>query len=524
MTRGWTPSMSDAFHGMVEDMRSDYSMGTNSRFRRQPSGVSAVGSGADYHWKNETIYMRAIERARDFDRNNMVVGQGVNRLVSNIIQDGFNNDIKTGDTALDADLTAMWLDWSTDPDQCDYEGEKDFNEISSISLRSTIVDGDIVTLGDSDSGSLRTFEAHRVRTPQSTKRNVSFGFLRDDKNRKTEVWITRQESDVRRPVQYVRDIKPFPIFDENGDRNVFQSYFPTRHSQTRGASAFCPIVDAIGMHDDIQFATLVKQQVASCYTIFEEIDADSAPPPSEDQTGVGSTETLSDGSSRAVEGIAPGMRITGTPGMKLHGFSPSIPSAEFFQHATLVLTFIAINLDLPVSVLLLDASNTNFSGWRGAVDQARQRYRKLQSDFIKRHHRPIYRWKVRQWIAEDPAIARAAKRSGVNIFGHKFKARGYGYIEPSKDALSDKVRSESAVASLSGLADEKGIDWDDLSTEIVQSRSLLIEKAHKEAERLRNEVGVKDVSWRELAPMPIASEIKDLIGFESQQNQGGDNA
>ena len=522
MARGWSKSMNDAFHSLVGDYRSDYAMGTNSRFRPQPSGVSVTGSGADYHWRNEVQYMRAVERARHFDRDNMIVGQGVNRLVSNILQDGFNNDIKTGDTGLDDELNARWKEWTSDPDQCDYEGEKDFNEITAITLRSTFVDGDIINAGDRDSGSLRTFEAHRARTPQNTRRNVFLGFLRNDKGKKTEVWITRQETDPRRPVQFVKDIKPFQIFDENGHRNVFQSYFPTRSSQTRGVSAFAPIVDAIGMHDDIQFATLVKQQVASCYTIFEEIDGDGVPPGSEDGTGDRTTETLGGGASRTVEGIAPGMRITGTPGMKLRGFSPNIPSAEFFQHATLVLTFIAINLDLPVSVLLLDASNTNFSGWRGAVDQARQRFRKLQTDFIKHHHTPIYKWKVRQWMAEDQAILTASKKSGVNVFGHKFKARGFAYIEPSKDALADKVRSESAVASLGGLADEKGIDWDDLSSAIVDDRAKLIEKAWLKAQEMKGR-GI-DVHWRELAPMPTPSETKDLIGFESnQQNQGGEN-
>lgn len=519
MTRGWSKSMNEAFHSLVNDYRSDYAMGTNSRFRPQPSGISVMGSGADYHWRNETQYMRGLERARHFDRNNMIVGQGVNRLVSNVLQDGFNLDIKTGDDGLDDDLNARWKEWSTDPAQCDYEGEKDFNELAGITLRSTFVDGDVISVGDSLTGTLRTFEAHRARTPQKTRRNVFLGFLKNESGKKLEVWITRTETDPRRPVQFVRDIKPFPIFDENGNRNVFQSYFPTRHSQTRGASAFCPIVDAIGMHDDIQFATLVKQQVASCYTIFEEIEEGSSPPGDEDKTGVTSTDNLSDGSTRTVEGISPGMRITGTPGMKLSGFSPNIPSAEFFQHAMLVLTFIAINLDLPVSVLLLDPSNTNFSGWRGAVDQARLRFRKLQADFIKHYHTPIYRWKVRQWMAEDAAITRISKKSGISIFNHKFKARGFAYIEPSKDALADKVRSESAIASLNGLADEKGIDWDDLSTDIVNSRAMLIQKAWDKAEELKA-YGIEDLSWRELAPMPLATETKDLIGFES--NKGGD--
>jgi len=37
------------------------------------------------------------------------------------------------------------------------------------------------------------------------------------------------------------------------------------------------------------------------------------------------------------------------------------------------LGILAVNLDLPLCVFLLDASETNYSGFRGAIDQARQR-------------------------------------------------------------------------------------------------------------------------------------------------------
>src|SRR5690606_1028361 len=101
---------------------------------------------------------------------------------------------------------------------------------------------------------------------------------------------------------------------------------------------------------------------------------------------------------------APGIEYTGAPGEKLTGFSPNIPNAEFFEHARLILTFVAINLDMPLQMLLLDATATNFSGWRGAFDQAKIGFRQIQSWLLKRFYAPVYEWKLRQWIAEDPAI------------------------------------------------------------------------------------------------------------------------
>jgi len=128
---------------------------------------------------------------------------------------------------------------------------------------------------------------------------------------------------------------------------------------------------------------LVQQQVVSCFAIFRErsIDNDSE----EDvATGELSTEQLADGTSRTLEGIAPGMELTGRPGEKLQGFSPNVPNAEFFQHVRLILTLVGVNLGLPLCIVMLDGSETNFSGWRGALDQAKMGFRHNQRWLIDR--------------------------------------------------------------------------------------------------------------------------------------------
>jgi len=52
-------------------------------------------------------------------------------------------------------------------------------------------------------------------------------------------------------------------------------------------------------------------------------------------------------------------------------------------------------------VFLLDASETNFSGFRGEIDQARQRWREVQSWRMGSFHGPVYEWKVRQGAVTD---------------------------------------------------------------------------------------------------------------------------
>ena len=502
------PRLSQSFRNAYSELKSDYAAGSNTRYRPAPRGVSISGSGADYHYRSETNFLRAIERSRYFDRDNMVVGQGVNRLVANVIQDGFTLDVRTGNKAVDKELAARWSEWANDPEACDYEGEKTFRKMESLVLRSVIVDGDVIALPLRDFGSLQMVEAHRLRTPRNTKKNVVHGVEMSDSARRERYWITKEDLDPLRSLRLVSDVEQVEARDEMGHKQVFHIYLPTRFSQRRGVTAFAPVVDAIGMHDDLQFATLVKAQVASCFAIFEELDIATGmgvgAKPGTIRTGSQANESLPDGSSRTVEGVAPGMRVTGSPGVKLTGFSPNIPNPEFFPHATLILTFIAVNLDLPVAVLLLDPSNTNFSGWRGSIDQARMRYRQLQADMREGFHTPVYKWKVRQWMESSDRLQSAFLKLGEKMFWHRWNPPAWRYIEPNKDAMADSVIVSEWLNSQQRLFADRGHDYQEVVRELASGNGLEIELCIEEAIRLnkkfggRDEVGVSPINWRDI--------------------------
>jgi len=489
----------DRMMEQFENLRSDYSAAKQGRFRRRRSGLSLSGSGADYHIRSEADYLRILEYARDIDRNDIIVGQGINRLVDNVLQDGIRLDPQTGDEALNLELWQRWEDWTTDPDACHIAGELDFLTILRLILRHAVVDGDIVAL-PLEAGSLQLVEAHRLRTPRGTTRNVVHGILLDENRRRLEYWLTKDDIDPWRPISKVSDIRRYPARDADGNKQVLHLYFPRRATQTRGVSALAPVIDATGMHDDIQFAKLVQQQVVSCFTIFRERPEDYA---GGSATGYGAKETqlLSDGSRRQIEGLGPGLELSGDPGEKLHGFSPAVPNPEFFEHAMMVLTFVAVNLDLPVQVLLLDPRATNFSGWRGAMDQARLGLREKQRWLANGVCRPLYLWKLRQWAVEDPALSRMLGKN-PNSKRHRWNPATWPYIEPLKDAQADSHRLEKRLTSPRRLQMERGRDWEEVAAEIVEDNVLAVVMAKEAAKQVNEQIKDDDpVSWRELLSM-----------------------
>lgn len=500
-----------------ESIRTDYAAAKASRYRRRRVGVSSAGSGADYHYRSESDYLRIIEEARDMDRNDAIVGQTIDRAVDNIYQEGFTLDVATGDTAIDDELEARWTDYAEDADQCDLAGEFTFNEQARMALRSSLVDGDHVALG-TKTGALQGVESHRIRTPNSTKKNVVHGVLLDEFRRRKEYWITKDDIDPMRSVRLVSEINQVPVRDSDGNRQLFHVYNPKRITQTRGISALTPIFDACGMFEDINFAKLVQQQTVSCFAIFRTKERGSGGLPSINrQYGEQTTENLGGGATRRIEGIAPGMEITGEEGEKIEGFSPAVPNAEFFDHVRLILTLIGVNLGLPLVLVLMDGSETNFSGWRGALDEARKGFRRNQKWFAQRYHTPIYEWKVRQWLAEDSALASAASRSGIDIFGHRWNPPRWPYIQPNDDIKADILQIRGLLGSPRKVHANRGDNYYVTIDETIDDNLYAI-RAAKQSAAVVNQEFPDDpypVTWREVLAVPTP----DVVNMSMHQTE-----
>lgn len=517
-----TPEVAKAFDSALADYSASYFAASNGRYLPTPPGISPMGSGADYHYRTETEYLRMLERARFVDRDNMVVGQGVTRVVANIVQEGFTFDPDTGDEALDAEWKERWREWSESPTACDYEGEKCFQDFEQAAVRNTIVDGDAIPLL-TNRGSIQWKESHHLRNPFGVFNSdkIVHGVELDAGRRRVAYWITADQINPIHAVTPTNNFRRIPKLDSQGFPNCLHLYDPKRMSQTRGVTAFAPSVVPIQYHEDLQFATLLKAKVASFIAIFREYDVD-AKTSSGRQGGSRTSETLADGSVRVTEKTGLAQTITGDPGEKLTGFAPSIPNPEYFPHMSMILGIVAVNLDLPLVVFLLDPSKTNFSSWRGAIDQARMRFRQRQDWLRRNFHSPIATWQIRRWLATDPAARNLPET--VNPYRHSWKRPKWAYIEPLKDAQADDLRISRNLESASAVCAESGRDWDEVAAAIVRDRVRLIETALVAAEDLNTRFAAQNpgITWRDLAG--DWRDVKAAPGAGDQSADEGANA
>ncbi len=145
---------------------------------------------------------------------------------------------------------------------------------------------------------------------------------------------------------------------------------------------------------------------------------------------------------------------------------------------------------------MLDASKSNFSAWRGTIDQARIRIRQISSEFITQMNAPVWDWRTRYLIQTNPIIRRMAE-GNPNILRNRWRVPGFRYIQPEQEAKAHKLQLDSFISSPRRIQSDLGRDWDEVYVEIIQDRAAMVRGAAMAAKELQDDLGI-DVSWRDI--------------------------
>uniref|UniRef100_A0A6M3IJ20 Putative portal protein n=1 Tax=viral metagenome TaxID=1070528 RepID=A0A6M3IJ20_9ZZZZ len=505
------------------EMRADYRAGKASRFQRVRSGVSTMGSGADYHIRNETQFLKTMEYALDMARNDTVVGAIVERSIHNLFHDGFGFDPQTGDSALDDDLKASFTEYANDPDLCDVSCRYTLHQMAEMVAWGVKVPGGAFVLPHArDMGPLELVEYQRCRTPSNTTKNVALGVLLDDYRKPLQYWFTKDELDPNQPLSRVSDIEQIDARDADGYETVWHIASPWRISQTRGVTSFAAVFEALGMFDDLHFSNIVKALVASCFTFIRETPSDFKGG-KKGQHGARSTQTMSDGNTRLVEELSPGQEIVGRPGEKITAFTPNVPNAEFFDHAKFVLQLVCATQNLPIACFLLDGRETNFSGQRFASDQAKIGWRREQGFYARAFHRKAYIHHLRCRMANEPALMRQMVKLGNKLFAVAITRPAWPYMQPVQDIEARRRERELLLTSPRRQSQERAVEWSEVVSETVIDHEYAISLALEAVARIRDKHGVDIDPARLLYLDPVRNLIEvaaDAIGGGTNGNMG----
>jgi capsid protein len=199
------------------------------------------------------------------------------------------------------------------------------------------------------------------------------------------------------------------------------------------------------------------------------------------------------------------MEVIGQPGEELQGFSPNVPNSEYFQQVKLILQIIGVNFGLPLCLVLMDGSETNFSGWRGAVDEARKGFVADQMNLVRRLNKGAYKWRL-WWELQQRSsqFRKAFSKVGDAIFRHNWNLPTWSYIEPVADAQGDAEQLKNALTSPRRLHAARGKDWEEIAEESIADNAFAIQKAQTQAAKINAAFpdGPK-ITWRDLIALPM---------------------
>lgn len=510
----------DSVVNVMDDARSDYDAMRESNFVRRRSGLAPGGGSSDYHIRNEAKYLELIEKARDLCRNASIVDKSIEKSATNAVGDGFVLCPNTGNSDVDNLLFRKWEEWSTDPDNCDLAGEKTWSEMEELAVISMIRDGDIIGLGTRD-GQLQLIESHQVRNPKgsSRKKEMVLGVELSDVKKRLKYHVRSEPIDPFKSTDSGKSID-YRVRDENGVRCVFHFYISSRSSATRGVTALAPCFSKLSMFDDLDFAKLVQAQAVSCIVMQRIKDKTQAGLPTKIPSfGASTTETSADGTSINIQQVSPGAEINNAAGEKLEAFSPDVPNTNYFEHAKMLLTMFFLNIGLPYVVGMMDASESNFSGWRAATDEAKKGFKRTQRQLRDKWHKPIYTWKVHQWLSDDEEVKAVYAIVGDAIFNHSWRLPKWPYIQPVEDSAAQSFRVRNALTSPRRLHGELSQDWEEIVDETILDNTYAIVEAIKAA-KVINDKHQPDppITWREIMSLPAPEGVTLAINAGSQQS------
>ena len=166
------------------------------------------------------------------------------------------------------------------------------------------------------------------------------------------------------------------------------------------------------------------------------------------------------------EKLGAGLIYECAPGEDAKAIAAQHPSSEFDSFILRCMMFICRPMCLPLMLATLDYSGATFMNARIAYQEAWDNWKDEQNLVIKPLVSRIWRWKVAQWIARGDLSPRD------DAFAHEVICKRWPYVDPYKEAMSDKVDLENGTNTRTAICARSGRDYRDVVRERVREQKI----------------------------------------------------
>ena len=426
------------------------------------------GSGAyhqEYHREN------LIGQSREFMRDNGIYRGMIDRAVGYIVGNGFDLQVTTTDAEFNQLAENLWNGYWKRPE---IRGLLTGREVERMVCREVIVAGDTASI-KTDQKKIQLIEAEQIAGPFRIAKD---GIKKDEYGRVTDFYITSYS-------QYGR-IDKYKSLPYPADAIVYITN-PDRPSETRGVPACQATFSMLHRINDVCDSEAASWQILSKLAVAigkENAEADAYSISTDDPNKVG-TDTSGDAATR-VQQLDYALIFHGAPGDTIRGIDRNIPGKDFPASLTMFLRLLGLPLGLPIEIILLDWTKSNYSQARSVLLQTYQSVfmewqRKLEDSFYNN----ILFWKVKEWT-RDGLLPKTQ-----NIFEHEWIKPAFPWIDQLKEGQAHKLNVGLCFETQNQVCKSQNKDRES----VVKVRELEIRDSIERAKRITADTGV-EVDWR----------------------------
>jgi len=464
-----TPKREDTGHDKItiEGQFGRYTaLGFRSASIAERGGRGHSGGSGDAHSRYDRP--RLINQSRTFYRDNGLYKGMIDRAIDYMVGSGFTLQVKTDNTNFNKKLEGLWNSWNFKPE---IRGLLLGFETAQMFLREAILCGDIGAI-KTNKGVLQIIEAEQINGGNQSKDGI-------DKNIfgvPTGYWVSGYNDHGYLNTTTSRKIDP---------ANFLFMTNPDRPSSTRGVPACQSVFAMLHRINDVCDSEAIAMQLLSRLAVAvtrENADQRAFIESKEDPKKAGADTTGQLG-SRLME-LEYALMFHARPGEKIEGIEHNIPGKNFGESLRLFLRLLGLPLGLPLEIVLLDWTNSNYSQSRAVLEQAFQSFIKWQSKLDGFYYTPAFEWKLQGW-----------RSSG--LLGNR-KEIPYSWIKPTfpwidqlKECQAKGMMIDRALMTHSEACKSRGQDRDD----VIEGRKKEVIEAIEIAGDIKTRTGM-EVDWK----------------------------
>lgn len=446
----------------------------------------ATGEGRTYQSypgssHDERDRKKLIAQSRDFRRNNPIYTGMIDRAVGYIVGNGFQLQVNTGSAAVDAKIETLWKDWFRRPE---IRSLLSGPEVSRMICREVMVAGDTIALL-TDKSLIQLFEAEQL---EGNKKPFTNGIQKDDLGRPVKFKICpwkKHSVDIAGG----KEVKAANVlFVTNSDRP----------SQIRGVPV-CQSSFAMlhRINDTCDSEAIAQQLLARLAVSITREDATALAPGESIPDPNKSPEELEGDLATRLTELDYALIFHANPNEKIAGIDHNIPGKNFSESLRMFLRLLGLPLGLPLELILLDWTKSNYSQSRAVLQQAFQGFTAWQEKMETFFYTPVFNWKLRQWQTQKLIGKREIKFEWIKAT--------WPWIDQLKEAQAYSTQVERGFITHGQVC--KSLNTD--RSEVVTRREAEVRDAIERVKKIEAETGVK-VPWQIFAGLKPPTDKKML--------------